>query len=177
MDEGHYSIVPTSTTVHSAFAPSFHDHTTGSGNFMLLNGYDQPGGADPAFFIIDLSSLTPGGSYNFSFYAANAYGGYAPWSLPANPADLGVKLVGAGAYIDTFQLASSVGNWTRYNITFTAPQSGGQLGVYDLNRQLWGNDFAFDDASLTSNAPEPATWFFAAGGMALLLFLRRRRRA
>ena len=63
--------------------------------------------------------------------------------------------------------------WQQYSITFVAP-AGGHLGVYDLNRESWGNDFAFDDAIL--HAPEPSAWLFVAGGLSALLLLKRRLR-
>ena len=176
MNEGKYSIVDDSSTVHEAFKPAFHGHTTGSDNFMLVNGYDGVGGADPAFFTIDLSGLVQGQTYAFSFFAANAYGGTIPCVMPINPSELGVKLVDTGAYIDTFQLPTTLGAWQQYSVSFVAPGPGGHLGVYDLNRELWGNDFAFDDAAI--HAPEPSAWTVVSVGLfALFLLLRRIGRA
>ena len=94
--------------------------------------------------------------------------------MPINPALLGVKLVGSEGYISTFQLPTTVGIWQEYGISFVAPGGSSRLGVYDLNREAWGNDFAFDDVGL--HAPEPSAWMFGVGGLAAMTLLRRRRR-
>jgi len=159
-DEGTYSVGTDPNLFHSLWA-SFGDHTTGTGNMLLVNGAASP----VTVWQGTLSSpLVVGQTYEFSAWVANLYP--PPVGLgttPTAPALLQFSI--GGNQIGTSFTASGVGVWSEFTATFVAGTE--PIGVLDLNTVPNGNDFALDDISLVA-VPEPTT--MVAGALLLLPF-------
>ncbi|HZZ41802.1 MAG TPA: hypothetical protein VFE58_02605 [Tepidisphaeraceae bacterium] len=155
---GYYGIVTDSQFWHPSFT-DFKDHTSGSGNMMIVNATDA---ADVTVWSEGGISLTPGATYQFSFWAASAY--------PVSPATLHVT-TNDNSLDQTFSLTSNAGAWEQFTTNFVAGHSPLTINLIDTNLELSGNDFALDDFSLTqvaSTVPIPES---AWGGGFLILGL------
>lgn len=168
---GYYGIVTDSQYWHPLFT-DFHDHTTGTENMMIVNGSSTP---DMTVWSENNLGVTPGGNYEFSFWAASAY--------PQSPATLDVTAVVNGAQ-ETFDLGSDAGVWHQFTMDFTATSSPMTISIVDTNLQLSGNDFALDDISLVQQpaggpvVPLPASALSGSillAGVAAANRIRRKR--
>ncbi len=173
MTDGHYTLVSDPSEAHQLWS-SFGDHTTGSGNMMVVNSATAP---DQAVWIADGAGLDlmTGARYELSFFAAEVYRWDYDHGGPGvgSPASLAVYL--DGALLGTFTLSQAPGIWTEYTVSFDAPSAHPDLRIVNTNTAWQGNDFALDD--ITLHQPEPSAWMMGVGGVAAMLLLRRRRRA
>jgi hypothetical protein len=150
--EGLYAIGTNPNFYHSAFVTQG-DHTTGTGNMMIVNG---SGVANKTVWSGTVAPpLTVGAEYQFTAWVMNVY--------PDSPANL--KFSFGGNSLGTFSPTGN-GVWQEFTANFiaTADQS---TGLVDLNLVAFGNDFALDDLSLVA-VPEPTT--IIAGALLLLPF-------
>lgn len=152
--EGTYCIAADPHSKHSLWA-SFGDHTTGSGNMMIINGNTQK--VDTAWSQT-VTGLTKGKAYKFQFFAKSVY--------PDSTAKLSAFVQGdcLPLKVDTingtatgffpnsgtsFTLSSNTsGGWTRILSAFFATDSSVKLYIIDSSLATVGNDFALDDISL-----------------------------
>jgi hypothetical protein len=76
-------------------------------------------------------------------------------------------------------VANVVNGWAQYTVSATAPAGSQYAMVYAMfmdNGQVASENMFFDDASLTTPAPEPTTLALAGlGGAAALSLIRRRK--
>ncbi|MES2139780.1 MAG: PKD domain-containing protein [Bacteroidota bacterium] len=143
--ESKYSIGTNANVFHSAF--SGNDHTTGTGNFMIVNG---AGTANTSTWCQSIS-VTPNSTYIFSVWVCSVH--------PSSPAKLqfsanGILLGGI------FTAPSSTNLW----VNFSAPWNSGSntsvtVCIKNQNTIASGNDFGLDDiffqkccAPITANA-------------------------
>jgi hypothetical protein len=167
---GYYGIVTDSQAWHPLFA-DFHDHTTGTGNMMIVNGSPAP---DTTVWSESDIAVTPGVTYTLSFWATAAY--------PVSPATLDVT-ASVNALDQTFTLSSNAGVWQQFTMNFVALTTPTTISIVDTNLDLSGNDFALDDISLNPVAngptvPLPASALSGSvllAGVAIANRLRRRR--
>lgn len=131
--EAHYSIGNNANFFHPAFVGT--DHTTGSGQFMIVNAAVNPN--------IDVwcqtVNVTPNTSYVFSGWVSSV--------VASSPAQLEFKI--NGLVVGTTVLAPST---TMTWVPFCVPwNSGGSstagICITDLNLAGGGNDFGLDDLS------------------------------
>jgi hypothetical protein len=169
-DEGTYSVGTDPFSFHSSWA-SFGDHTTGTGNMLLVNGAANP----VTVWQGTLSSpLVAGQTYEFSAWVANLYPPpVGVGTTPTEPAQLQFSV--GGNTIGSIYTAPGVGVWSEFTATFVAGVE--PIAVLDLQTAPNGNDFTLDDISITTiAAPEPATLALAGlSGLSLLLFRRQRK--
>jgi gliding motility-associated-like protein len=130
--EGEYAIATDPLLTHISFA-SFGDHTTGTGNMMVVNGAAVPN--------VDVWCQTitvqPNTTYDFSAWAATAH--------PSNPAVLQFSINGVllGA---PFNLPLATGTWNPFNATwFSGPSTSATICISNQTTATGGNDFAIDD--------------------------------
>jgi hypothetical protein len=158
-----YAIDDSPRDVHNSFAV-YGDHTTGSGNMMIVNGSESP---DERVWFQDGIAVLANTTYFFSTWIRSALNG-APAML-----DFSINGSPIGP---TFTAGPVEGGWQQF---FASWDSGASTvaNISLVNRQLayGGNDFALDDISLSVRSPEaipePSAWalmilgFGAAGAM------------
>jgi hypothetical protein len=168
--ESTYTVDTNPINSHDLFS-SFGDHTSGEGNFMIING---AGVANEAVWISQPLMLAANTSYTFAFWLVSVH--------PASPAQLEIQALADGPSFSfgPFTASGTTGVWQRYSGSFN---TGGNttpwtLNITNLNTELSGNDFGIDDISLTANAgiPEPGSWAMLVAGFGLTGFAARRRR-
>lgn len=129
--EGLYSTTTNPNLVHSSFL-SFGDHTTGTGNMMVINGANAP---------VDIwcqtINVTPNTDYDFSAYGASCTG--------SNPAQLQFEINGV-LLGSPLQLPSITGQWTEFHTVWNSGSNTSiTICIYDQQTAADGNDFAIDD--------------------------------
>ena len=162
-----YAIDTSPHNVHNSWA-SFGDHTTGSGEMMIING-SQDGGERVWFqnnIVVD-----PNTTYFFSTWIHT--------SFDEAPAQLNFS-ININAIGTTFTAGSIADGWQQF---FTTWNSGADTvaNIALVNQQLAfsGNDFALDDISLSTarpGVPEPAAWALLIMGFGCAGAALRRRR-
>ena len=160
-----YYITPT-----DPFSTKFGDHTSGTGNMMVVDGniwsslivWQQT---------IPVSTFT---SYDFSAWLA-----YIPSSpsYAQSPAQLTFQINGVQVG-STFTLSQISGQWQHFATTWNSNGSdtSATISIVDQNLDYIGNDFALDDISLNA-VPEPPTILgsgIALGFASFLSFLKRK---
>ncbi len=129
---GHYTVL-TDPSVFSAFS-HIGDHTTGTGNMLLVDAAKIPGYA----FWCEALSVIPNTDYLFTGWAALLY-------PPVPIVQVTVNGVNAGSFSTTLVK----GQWVQYQTTFNSgPSATMNLCLIDLNTAGVGNDFVMDDISL-----------------------------
>lgn len=147
---------------------SFGDHTTGTGNMLIVDG-SFSGTATVWSQQIEVAVNT---KYEFALWAASTYAA-APSLLQfqANGETLGANL----------QLSSTPGLWQEFTaIWYSGANTLLTLTIVDLNSIGLGNDFALDDLLFSkviqpASTPAPASIVMALSAVPLGLWLARRR--
>lgn len=117
-------------------AYSFHDHTTGSGNMMMMNGASTPVGV-----WCETIPVTPNTDYNFSAWFSN-WSSDTTGNLPLIQFQVNGALLGSG----TFSFVPTPGRWTQFASTWNSgTATSANICIYDLQTAAVGNDFAIDD--------------------------------
>ncbi|HTH48264.1 MAG TPA: PEP-CTERM sorting domain-containing protein, partial [Candidatus Limnocylindria bacterium] len=158
--EGNYYVTKDPNNTHSGFS-SFGDHTTGSGNMMVINGSTV---ASKTVWQ-ETVSVTAGRNWTFSLWMASAVAG--------SPAVLQVYINNV-LQSTTFTAPSSAATWQQFSLNWSSTgTTSATIRLVDSNTAAGGNDFAIDDIRLV---PEPSTY---AAGMFLAgagFFAWRRQR-
>ena len=110
------------------------DHTTGSGNMMIVDGSLTAG----TLLWCQNVAVTPGKMYVFRVFVASSY--------PANPAIIQITV--NGSVIGTVSAPGSTCDWVEGKFCFTATSGSANICLQDLNTAFGGNDFLIDDISL-----------------------------
>jgi hypothetical protein len=134
LSPGGYSVQSDPTVCNGGFSPCG-DHTSGSGNMMVVDGATSP----DVYFWCQTVPVLPNTDYYFEFYVASAY--------PASPAEVGALF--NGVLLGSAFATSTTCEWIQYS---TVWNSGGATSVTicleDLNIIGFGNDFLVDDVFL-----------------------------
>ena len=140
---GTYTIATDTYAFNTAFA-HYGDHTTGSGNFMVV---DAATGSALTVWEQTITGLQPNQPYQFSFWLLNCF--------PTNKAQMQVSANGVDVG-PAFTNPNDGGNWQLNTVTVN-PGAGTQLvlRLRDLNLNGNGNDFGLDDFSLTAPVANP----------------------
>ncbi|MCF8425704.1 MAG: gliding motility-associated C-terminal domain-containing protein [Bacteroidia bacterium] len=138
LDESKYIVTTNASLVHFAFSGV--DHTTGTGNFMVLNGSSVP-----TFVWNQTVTVLPNSNYNFSAWFKNIVTKPAYAGAPIATVELwinGVKISNNMAlpdYPDVWKLLDT--SW------FSGSSTTANLSIKNIGTSLNGNDFAIDDIS------------------------------
>lgn len=172
-----FSIVTSPNICHNLWA-DFGDHTTGTGDMMVVNGATISNAVvwagGPATGNAGLSSLQTNTDYYFSVWVASSY--------PVSPAQLEFGVHGnlTSNILGTLIASTTTGLWQQFYGTWNSGiNTAAELTIIDLNTDAYGNDFALDDLSFDTVAsqsavPEPASLILLVGAALLLLSARRR---
>ena len=132
-NEGTYAVGPNPNAVHPNFG-SWGDHTTGSGNYMLVNGST---GGNKILWRQNVS-FPPGVQVTVKWWMLT-------FVTPAG--SLQLKLAGTNIG-NAASTPNSTGVWLQTSRTFTVPASGSAiLNLVTTSAALSGNDFGIDDIS------------------------------
>ena len=145
--EGKYGIGPNARRFHVNFWGK--DHTTGTGNFMIVNGF--PNSPQPIIWQ-DTITVLPNTNYYFSAWAmsVNSAGNYAQLKFSINGSQIGTT----ANLVAHPQDSTSADNWIRFYATWNSgAQTKAICSIVDLQTATGGNDFGLDDISISSLAP------------------------
>lgn len=130
--EGTYYIGTNPNTYHSNFAICG-DHTTGTGNMMIINGSGTPN----AIVWQQTLPVVPNTTYRFSCWLASVHS--------SSPAQL--QFFVNGVQIGpVFQATATTCNWNMfYDTWYSGTSTNATISIRNQNTSLSGNDFAIDD--------------------------------
>ena len=132
-NEGTYAVGPNPNAVHPNFS-SWGDHTTGTGNYMLVNG--STGGNKILWR--QIVSFPPGVQVTMRWWMLT-------FVTPAGSVQLKLSGTNIGNAAST---PNSTGVWAQTTRTFTVPASGNAtINLVTTSAALSGNDFGIDDIS------------------------------
>jgi len=132
-NEGTYAVGPNPNAVHPNFG-SWGDHTTGTGNYMLVNG--STGGNKILWR--QIVSFPPGVQVTMRWWMLT-------FVTPAGSVQLKLSGTNIGNAAST---PNSTGVWAQTTRTFTVPASGNAtINLVTTSAALSGNDFGIDDIS------------------------------
>ena len=177
---GNYWITTDPHAVCSCFA-NLGDHTTGTGNMLVLDGAANAGSR----FWQETFTVTANTDYDLSFWAANLnstyYGGPQP-NISVRVAGLEVFNTGVLPYAPGMA-PNAIGVWSGFSTVINSGAATSlALSFVDTANIHDYNDFAFDDVSLVARSggdgvPEPGVWALMIAGFGMVgASLRDRRR-
>lgn len=148
-DEETYGVGTSPLSFHSD-ASSFGDHTTGTGNMMVVNGSPSINSTVWSQTI----NVDPNTEYDFATWIASWY--------PENPAQLQFS-INSTLIGSIFTASSTTGLWEQFSATWNSGSNTlATISIVNQNIVRQGNDFALDDISFEAVAdptpvPEPSS--------------------
>lgn len=138
VNEGTYAVVADAHTVHPDFYCN-HDHTTGLGKFMAVNG---AGVANVKVWYVTLTSIQPQARYEFSTWITSLH--------QTNPATLQFSINGQLMNLP-FHASPNTCSWQQFFSIWDADTNHqATISIVNQNTILNGNDFALDDISFAT---------------------------
>lgn len=133
--EGNYSVYTNPNGVHTGFTV-MGDHTTGTGNMMIVNGASS--GAD---IWCQTITVTPNTDYDFSAWFANCSAVTTGTDVPIMQFKINGVLIGTPTTV-----SSAPGTWVNFATTWNSGTSTtATICIYDGTTAASGNDFVIDD--------------------------------
>jgi hypothetical protein len=151
---GNYAITTNSQPMNTASFVNSQDHTTGTGNMLVVDG-NTTGGQQNFWEAGNggggVCGLTVGSIYTFSYWIRSIYG---PVSGNPTPANIGVQILNANSVTlvsgSTIAPPTATG-WQQVVYTFVANGTCANIKLFNNNTNSDGNDFAVDDFSVTAS--------------------------
>jgi len=138
--EGNYSVYTNPFGVHTGFTP-MGDHTTGTGNMMIING-----GPTPVDVWCQTIAVTPNTDYDFSAWFANC----SSVTIPPDVPTLQFRINGVLQGVPT-SVTAAPGTWVNFATTWNSgPSTSATICIYDAVTTAAGNDFVIDDITFRS---------------------------
>ena len=138
--DGIYGINSNPSFLHNSF-PSCGDHTTGSGNMMVVNGDEF---SNNTLYETTVTNISPNTNYEFSAWITSMV-----WSIPMFGANFKFEINGTN--IGTYSATSSLCTWGQFFYTWNSGSSTSAV-IRIVNTTAiasgMGNDFAIDDIAL-----------------------------
>lgn len=141
--EARYSIISANPAPWDITFGALADHTTGSGNYMGINGSEN---SLQAFWSQSIH-LVEGVTYTFSGYIANMTRSPLP--------TIELRLFGDTFAGNTYTLTNETLEWNFFSFSWTSGFTGTTpMSLHETTEVLDGNDFGIDDLLLV---PEPSS--------------------
>lgn len=138
--EGTYAVGNDPTALHIDFPP-FGDHTSGTGNMMIINGDPSPS----ASIWCQTVPVSPNSMYNFSTWVATCVAANTN-AVAQLQFSINGKLIG-----NVFSPPLAAGQWAQFNTTWNSGNTtSATICITNQNTILTGNDFAIDDVFFQS---------------------------
>lgn len=179
LPEGVYLVDTNAANVHPSWY-SFGDHTTGSGQYLIVNGATSTVAGEGRTAWQQTVAGSANTKYFFEAFAANICcnssltGPIAPSNLTFTVDDGTTETV-----LSTFMTnPAKPGQWVGLSSSYTSTLGGPlTLRIVNSNLAASGNDFAVDDInfSTSTTVPEAATWTMLVAGFGLVGAATRRR--
>jgi gliding motility-associated-like protein len=133
--EGTYAVASDPTTQHDHF-PFFGDHTSGTGNMMIINGDPSPN----ASIWCQTVPVSSNSTYNFSTWVATCV-------ATSNAAVAQLQFSINGSLIGpVFSPPLAPGKWSQFSTTWNSGNvTSATICIVNQNTVTDGNDFAIDD--------------------------------
>lgn len=132
--EGTYYVGPNPNTYHSGFS-ACPDHTSGTGNMMIINGAGTPG----LNIWCETINVVPSTNYAFGTWVSSVAAG--------SPAILQFQINGT-LIGPPFNAPAGVCTWQQfYSVWNSGANTTANICIINQNTTLGGNDFAIDDIS------------------------------
>jgi gliding motility-associated-like protein len=136
--EGYYSVYNNPNGVHSVFT-SFNDHTSGTGNMLIING-----AGTPVDVWCQTITVSPNTNYDLSAWIANCSSITTGAYVPILQFKINGVLVGS-----SYTVSSAPGVWSNFHTIWNSgTTTSATLCIYNLLTTTTGNDFAIDDIQL-----------------------------
>jgi hypothetical protein len=136
-----YGIVTQPNLWYSTFS-NCTDHTSGTGNMMVVDGSNLNAGNDKLW--CQTVAVIPNQNHTLSYWIQTV--------ATPNPASIDVVINGVSQGIGTAPAVATCGNWTQYTYVWNSGiNTSAQICLYDRNVSVSGNDFAIDDISFTTS--------------------------
>jgi len=137
--EGDYSVSNDPHNVHAGFL-SFPDHTSGTGNMLIMNG-----GPSPVDVWCQTIAVAPGTYYDFSAWFADCSSVTVAPYQPILQFQINGSLIGA-----PYTVSASPGTWMNfYSTWYSGTSTTATICIYDELTAAAGNDFVIDDISFS----------------------------
>ncbi len=144
---GSYNIVSNPSTATGSYGDwcNCGDHTTGSGNMMVVNGANSA--SKPVWE--EVVHVTPSTDYTFSYWGAEV--DHDSSSLPHLLVKINGRVVGRGTIPETSP--DNGGSWREYKAKWNSRSSTtADLAIFDENTNTDWNDFMIDDIHFSSSS-------------------------
>ena len=169
---GHYNIVTQTIQFNPAYGGTFGDHTSGTGNMLIVNGATVSG----LSFWGNNVAVVQNTDYTFSGWFASALVNPDP-----SPASIVLSINGTPLNPTGFGVNATAGGWTKFTTNWNSgANTVANLRLGDRNTQDFGNDFVADDFVFQGSAvgaPEPGSLLLLGlGALPMAGLLRRRRK-
>ncbi|MBX2907922.1 MAG: gliding motility-associated C-terminal domain-containing protein [Taibaiella sp.] len=133
--EGDYSVYTNPNGVHTGFTV-MGDHTTGTGNMMIINA-----GPTPVDVWCQTIAVSPNTDYDFSAWFANCSSVTVPPNIPTLQFRINGVLQGAATPV-----TAAPGTWVNFSTIWNSgPSTTATICIYDATTVAAGNDFVIDD--------------------------------
>lgn len=139
LNEATYTVTDYPPFHHASFTGV--DHTTGNGNFMVVNGSSVSG----ATVWCQTVNVNPNSYYDFSAWLSSVYSD--------NPAQLQFSINGVNIG-NTFSAPLNVNQWAQFNSQWNSGSATtANICIVNMNTSTSGNDFGIDDISFRQCTP------------------------
>ena len=136
-NEGTYAITNDASYNHNNFTCN-NDHTTGSGNFMAINGAGTP---NVVVWSTTVNNITSNTDYEFSTWVSSL--------SSISPAILQFRINGV-LIGEPFQASSTICQWTQFFEQWNSGTStDAEISIVNQNTATNGNDFSLDDINFS----------------------------
>lgn len=150
--EGKYAIGTTANFYHYLFAGS--DHTTGTGNFLIVNGAGLPN----VVIWSQTITVTPNTDYSFSAWVSSLQDFSIASHLPRLQFKINGQLIGS-----VFNAPNTKNNWQKFSTPAwnSNTSNTAEITILNQNTSTAGNDFGLDDINFVKLCPTNINSFSA----------------